>query len=162
MSATGYDIDARKVSRAKYDALLRLAKFLNAPIPKNACPVRAMLGSARGCRAKEVGVKGYRFYEDFGTNANKRKKVSSGNVVAVCLCTKSCEQTGHRPGRPFVNGDGTLEAIVALEDRPDSSTASGGISRKFLASQCKRVTEAKARKIHPSLFAWLDSFEDEY
>lgn len=37
MSATGYDIDARKVSRAKFDALVRLAKFLNAPMPNGAC-----------------------------------------------------------------------------------------------------------------------------
>lgn len=42
-------------------------------------------------------MKGYRFYEDFASNVNKRKRISSGNVVAVVLWTKeSCDVAQER------------------------------------------------------------------
>lgn len=87
-------------------------------------------------------------------------------ILALLGNVESCEGStwpfgARRPGKPCVNADGTLEVIAALLDQPDSPTASCGITRKLLADRCRRITEAEARKIHPSLFAWLDSFEEE-
>jgi hypothetical protein len=82
-------------------------------------------------------MKGIRFYEEF---TNKRKGLSAGNAVAV--------------GES--NRNGTFEAIVPLYDQPNSPVASGSISNEYLFEKCKRVSEARAREVHPNLFEYLD------
>jgi len=90
-------------------------------------------------------MKGVRFYEQF---QNKRKGVSAGQCVALML-------DDH--GRPVHNDDGrTLSAVAGVFEHADSPPASTSVSFEFLRTKCKRVTEARARKIHPRLFTMLD------
>lgn len=83
-------------------------------------------------------MKGIRFYEEF---TSKRRGESAGNAVAVA--------------EP--NGDGTYEAIAPLYDTPNSPVASTSIHWNYLFKNCKRVSEARAREVHPELFKYLDA-----
>lgn len=94
-------------------------------------------------------MKGIRFYLEYGSKQRKRKGDDKGTVVA--LLTGS-EHTLH---------DYTQEAIASVFDYPDSPVASGAVSRRYLSDECKRIPEAKARDIHPTLFQWLDTLDDE-
>jgi hypothetical protein len=86
-------------------------------------------------------VKGVRFYEEF---SNKRRGVSEGNVIAVLVANG-------------LNGSGDYDAIVAPTPIPNCSPCSGGVSRAYLLARCKRISEARAREIHPRLFVVLDA-----
>jgi hypothetical protein len=83
-------------------------------------------------------MRGIRFYEEF---THKRKGISAGNAVAI--------------GES--NRDGTFEAIGALYDTPNSPVASTAVSDSYLFKNCKRVSEARAREVHPNLFQYLDA-----
>ncbi len=75
------------------------------------------------------------------------------------------------PGRKFggtvvaalvLNGSyrssGTIcyEAIAAVFDWANSPVAGTGVARDYLRQKCKHISEAKARSIHPALFARLE------
>lgn len=49
-----------------------------------------------------------------------------------------------------------MDAIGAVYSHADSGVASVGASPDYLRKLCKRVSEAKAREIHPTLFRVLD------
>lgn len=92
-------------------------------------------------------MKDVRFYLEFPSRAAKKRSGKSntghcGNVFAV-----------------FNNGldplTGYYEGIGAVLYAPNSPVASTATSREHL-SECKRVPEALARKIHPALFVRLD------
>lgn len=86
-------------------------------------------------------MKGIRFYEEF---ENKRKGVSAGNVTAVILDDR---------GQPQRNGDGTYTCIGAVFHTPNSGVATTACSPEWLAENCKRVPEKRAREVHPLLFS---------
>ena len=48
------------------------------------------------------------------------------------------------------------EAIAAVFDWPNSPVAGTGVACDYLRHKCKRISEAKARIIHPALFERLD------
>ncbi len=48
------------------------------------------------------------------------------------------------------------EAIAALFEQPNSPVAGTGVALDYLRQKCKRISEAKARTIHPALFERLD------
>ena len=50
------------------------------------------------------------------------------------------------------------EAIAALVHRPNAPVADNGgnLSHDYLRQKCKRISEAKARAIHPVLFERID------
>jgi len=48
------------------------------------------------------------------------------------------------------------EAVSGLFDRPDSVVCGTAVARDYLHDKCKRVSEARARIIHPALFETLD------
>ena len=85
-------------------------------------------------------MKGYRFYEEF---KDARKGESAGNVLAV--------DVRHDRGRMALAG------FAAISDDPDSPVAYVGIGFDWLNQRCKRVTETRARQIHPALFRRLDA-----
>ena len=92
-------------------------------------------------------MKGYRFYLEF-TNTYKRcKNKHCGNVVAVLL--DAC-------GKPLVGSTGLLDSVVAIRPIVNSEVTASGVQRKYLATRCKRISEALARSVHPALFAFLD------
>ncbi len=87
---------------------------------------------------------GMRFYAEF---KDKSKRQSGGNVVAVLALN----------GIYWSSGKLCHEAIAALFDQPDSPVAGTGVARDYLQQRCQRVSEAKARAIHPALFQRLDT-----
>ncbi len=80
---------------------------------------------------------GVRFYEEF---TNTRKKVSEGNCIAVL----------------DAHGDGCFDAIAAVFYQSNSPPASTSVSREYPSRRCRRVSESRARQIHPRLFDFLD------
>lgn len=80
-------------------------------------------------------MKDFRFYEEF---RNKRRGESAGTVVAVWL--PSCRY-------------GEWEGFVSVFEHPNCATINycGG-SYDYLRQNCKRISEERARQIHPNLF----------
>ena len=91
-------------------------------------------------------MKGYRFYLEFANTYKRCKNKHCGNVVAVLL--DAC-------GKPLVGSTGLLDSVVGAYDRPNSGVTASGAQREYLATRCKRISEALARSVHPALFAPL-------
>ena len=88
-------------------------------------------------------MKYVRFYEEF---SNRAKSRSQGNVVAVFT-----------ENDIFYSGKiACREALSALFATPNSPVVSDAVSLDYLAKDCKRIGEARARSIHPALFERLD------
>lgn len=84
-------------------------------------------------------MKGVRFYEEFASNWRRK---SEGNVVAVLVAN----------GR---NGAGDYDVIAAVDARPNGPVAGMSATSEYLRERCKRVSEKRAREIHPRLFSYL-------
>lgn len=80
------------------------------------------------------------FYQEF---ENKSKTKPSGNVLAVSRNGERCP-------------DGSFEAVGALFDHVNSAVATTSVALSYLREKCKRISEVKARAIHPRLFDFLD------
>ena len=91
-------------------------------------------------------MNGIRFYLEF-TDRAKRKP--GGTVVAVLVLNGTYES----------NGKICYEAIAGLFDHSNAPVAGTGVALDYLREKCKRIREAKARAIHPALFARLDQHE---
>ena len=87
---------------------------------------------------------GIRFYAEFH---DKSKHQPGGNVVAVLALN----------GAYWSSGKLCYEAIAALFEQSDSPVAGTGVARDYLRQRCQRVSEARARAIHPKLFKRLDT-----
>lgn len=87
-------------------------------------------------------MNGIRFYLEFADNA---KRECGGNVVAALVVNGT-----YRSG-----GTVCYEALAALFDRPNAPVASTGVALDYLRLKCKRISEAKARSVHPALFTRL-------
>ena len=83
-------------------------------------------------------MKGYIFFEELDGN-----RKSTGNCVALDMA--------RRPTRDKVVG------FVAVSHHPNASAVSSTIAPKFLIDYCRRVSEKKARKMHPKLFDRLET-----
>lgn len=87
---------------------------------------------------------GIRFSAEF---QDKSKRQPGGNVVAVLALN----------GAYWSSGKLCYEAIAALFEQPDSPVAGTGVALDYLRQRCRRVSEARARAIHPALFKRLDT-----
>lgn len=91
-------------------------------------------------------MKDVRFYKEYDSKSDKRRDNGNGNVLAVF------------PENSFISqGEYLVEGIGAVYYQPDSPVCSTSVSWKYLREQTKRISEAKAREIHPELFKYLDS-----
>jgi len=98
-------------------------------------------------------MKGYRFYAEYKDAKNKREgEPAPDNVVAVFL------DDNNRPIGFFRNSEYLYECEFSLFSHANSVVCSGSVHNEYLRDQCKRVSEAKAREIHPQLFAVLDHY----
>ena len=88
-------------------------------------------------------MNGVRFYLEFSDSS---KRQSGGTVVAALVIN----------GSYWSSGKLCYEAIAALFDRPNSPVAGTGVALDYLRQNCKRISEARARIIHPALFERLD------
>jgi hypothetical protein len=88
-------------------------------------------------------MKGVRFYLEYKDAAAKRRGEHEGNCVAVF------------PELRQITGN--FDAVCAVYFQRNSPCASTGAHPDFLRERCKRISEAKAREIHPNLFVYLDA-----
>jgi hypothetical protein len=88
-------------------------------------------------------MKGIRFYLEF---RDESKRQPGGTVVAALVLN------GMYPS----GGVWCYEALAALFDQPDSPVAGTGVAHDYLRLKCKRISEGRARIIHPALFPRLD------
>jgi hypothetical protein len=88
-------------------------------------------------------MNGIRFYLEF---SDPSKRQSGGNVVAALVLN----------GTYWSSGGWCYEALAALFDRPNAPVAGTGVALAYLRLKCRRISEAKARAIHPVLFTRLD------
>jgi hypothetical protein len=95
-------------------------------------------------------MKGYRFYEELN-NKNRKAEESKGIVVAVLL-------TGNgRKQRPLRVDTNSVECIAGVFDSPNSPVCHTSAGDSYLWEECRRISEEKARQIHPALFTYLDN-----
>lgn len=85
-------------------------------------------------------MKDITFYQEF---LNRSKTKPTGNVLAV-IRENRCP-------------DGSMEAMAGLYDHANSPVVSSSVSSDYLYTRCKRVSEAKARQVHPAMFERLDA-----
>ena len=85
---------------------------------------------------------GIRFYEEF-TDQSKRR--ASGTVVAALTLNGTYGSSGKL----------CFEAVAGLFDQPNSPVAGTGVALNYLHQRCRRISETKARTIHPALFERL-------
>jgi hypothetical protein len=88
-------------------------------------------------------MNGIRFYEEF-TDKSKRKP--GGTVVAALVLNRTY----------LSNEKVCYEAIAGLFDQPNSPVAGTGVALDYLRQRCRRISEIKARVIHPALFQRSD------
>jgi hypothetical protein len=87
-------------------------------------------------------MNGIRFYLEFKDTA---KRQSGGTVIAALVAN----------GTYWSSGTVCYEALAALFDQPNAPVAGTGVALDYLRRKCKRISEGKARIIHPALFARL-------
>jgi len=88
-------------------------------------------------------MNGVRFYLEF---SDRSKRQSGGTVVAALVLN----------GSYWSSGKLCYEALAALFNRPNSPVAGTGVALDYLRQKCKRISETKARTLHPALFERLD------
>lgn len=96
-------------------------------------------------------MKGYRFYEEYETNAKKRKREGTGNVLALDV-----DAHGRALAWDGQSRSAGLSATAAVFDYADSPVCGCSIAPRILLAHYRRIPEARAREIHPALFEVLD------
>lgn len=89
-------------------------------------------------------MKGLRFYEEL-KDKNRVGEKSMGNVIAIDTTTS------------LFDGRGVYQVFAAVFFEPNSPVCYTGVAPKYLTEHCKRISEARAREIHPKLFERLDN-----
>lgn len=98
-------------------------------------------------------MNGYKFYLEFPDKKSKRKSGRenlghSGNVAALATAREFT----------YVRNGGIIqEGLTAVYFSPNSPVNWGSVSWDYLKEKCKRISESKAREIHPALFERLDN-----
>jgi len=82
-------------------------------------------------------MKGVRFYEE-----------CDGNVVAIFY-----------ENYTFEHNEAVFDAIGAVFFYYNAPVSSTRAPQSYLRKQCKRISESRAREVHPRLFAYLDETE---
>lgn len=91
-------------------------------------------------------MRGYRFFEEFNDEGRRN---SSGNVIALDM-----------HGESFVQEGGVCyRALCAFPDpgEPNRPVFERLFNAEYLGSRCRRISEDRAREIHPRLFKVLDA-----
>ncbi len=92
-------------------------------------------------------MKGFQFYLQHESKAAKRRNEHDGNVVAVYT-----DLPAYHSGSAWCR-----ESVAGVYDERNSPVCGTGVGIEFLRTQCKRISEAQARRIHPLLFSYLDA-----
>ena len=86
---------------------------------------------------------GVRFYLEYLNKKDKRLNKSIGNVIAISKDNLNILNLCY-------------DAIGAIYSHRNSEVASTTVHIDYLREKTKRISETKARVIHPNLFAYLD------
>lgn len=81
-------------------------------------------------------MNGIRFYEEFKDEG--QRELSHGTVVAVITENRI---------------PGGYDAIGSTHQVSNGSCASTSVTKSYLTGWCRRISEKRAREIHPRLFA---------
>lgn len=95
-------------------------------------------------------MKGYRFYEEL-ENKNRKDEKSDGNVFALFLDPDTNRPLTYWNGKEYM-----YEGMGAVFFHSNSAVCITGASPEYLRENCRRISEEKAREIHPRLFQRLD------
>ena len=98
-------------------------------------------------------MKGYYFYLEYPTNKDKRAgtRKNPGNHSGTVLAVYTDPEYSWSNGK-----DITTECIGVVQDIPNSDVCTSACSWGYLRENCKRISEAQARTIHPKLFQYLE------
>ena len=104
-------------------------------------------------------MKGFRFYEEL-ENKNRKSEKSQGNVVAAFL-----QESGRGWNFIYVPGmvrtekgyTARVECVSSLFGEPNSPVCGGQTTTEYLWDHCRRISEQRAREVHPKLFEYLDA-----
>lgn len=91
-------------------------------------------------------MRGYRFYLEFDSPADKRAGRDNGNVIAVMVENDIF----------WSDGKACYEAIGAVFFHANSMVCGTSVSVDYLATHTRRISKKEAREKHPNLFAYLD------
>ena len=97
-------------------------------------------------------MNGYRFYLEFDSKAAKRKsgRENTGHT-GNCLALAADREFTY-----IMNGGIFTEGLTAVYFSPNSPVNWSSVHWDYLREKCKRISESKAREIHPELFQRLD------
>ena len=95
-------------------------------------------------------MKDFRFYADYGHAKGKRQGGDAPNCLALHTDPWYSKIQDHEI---------ITDCIAATFSHPNSGVCTTGVSRGYLREACKRISEAEARRMHPSLFAFLATCE---
>lgn len=102
-------------------------------------------------------MKGYKFYLEYDNQkdckAATRENLGNhlGTVIAVLDDTRVISQ--HADKTTYIQ----VDAIGAFQNIPNCACCFTTASADYLSKQCKRISEAQAREIHPKLFNYLEN-----
>jgi hypothetical protein len=88
-------------------------------------------------------VKDVQFYEQFNDD---EKTESAGKVIAVLVNRWKHGSAGQ--GRIF-------KAVLGLAKVPNAPAVQSTVAERYLDAKCRRISEARARQIHPNVFRIL-------
>ena len=103
-------------------------------------------------------MKGYRFYAEMndGPKGGHKSGLPKKQVIAVLV------RPYGRGWAPFcIPGKARVEAMVGLYDEDNPPVVLDAVDLQYLERHCKRVSESKARELHPRLFERLDAAEED-
>ena len=106
-------------------------------------------------------MKGYRFYAELPSN-RKSKSASKGQPAFTRATLKQMAEAGEHcnclavlDGSLFHASGGYLavEVVTSVQDLPNCGVCTSSASVDYLRTNCVRIGEQLARKLHPALFA---------
>jgi hypothetical protein len=88
----------------------------------------------------------YKYFEEYTT---AQREASTGNVIAVPERMASVVQPGGI----------CLPVVCASEEdtTPNSPVSPALLMAEYLGTHCRKISEARARRIHPRLFEYLET-----
>ena len=96
-------------------------------------------------------MKWYRFYEEL-KKKNRKGEESKHTVIALML--KDDGTPLYAPRRR--SQELCAECISSIFNQPNGPVAGSAVAMVYLWESCRRISEDRAREIHPKLFEYLE------
>lgn len=103
-------------------------------------------------------MNGYRFYLEFPTTYRKKKsgKDNKGHSGSVCAVVTEGEGARYIIRDPQNGVRVMSEGFGGIYGDSNPPVSWTSFNHDYINKKCKRISEAKARQIHPALFERLD------